>query len=306
MTSPDQPPLSTNAPVELHPATVDDDLRLLGPWASAFAAVCEKPVQMEALDPTGTEPGVRMTFPCVFEPIQLIGGSGHFRHNPAMVEQVRRMGFAWNDEGRVLTMPAAGAFNERLAAAAPKDSGFRVSYANGTTATMPLGPWLLRYMDGVITVLVNAPEFYESMLAGGLPPQHRDRARWGLQSVAHDLSVHALNYHLIPHAAITAVADRIRAAVPERYALWSQPETIAPLTLTYFYDNDFNRYTYAVWCRCQRPAEFADIFLAAPNFEQLLAALEIRLDETKAGRGDVASGDFDEVGKLADTSFQIA
>ena len=82
-------------------------------------------------------------------------------------------------------------------------------------------------------------------------------------------------------------------------------DVIAPLTLTYFYDNDFNRYTYAVWCRSERPEDFGPRFVAARNFDQLLAALDVRLEETKAGRGDVASGDFDEMGKLAETSFDV-
>jgi hypothetical protein len=124
-------------------------------------------------------------------------------------------------------------------------------------------------------------------------------------SLAHDLSVHALNYHLVPHATVADLAHRIRAAVPDRYAAWSRPGTITPLTLTYFYDNDFNRYTYAVWCRCERPEDFAAIFTAQRNYDQLVAALAVRLEETKAGRGDVASGDFDDVGALAETSFQV-
>ena len=80
----------------------------------------------------------------------------------------------------------------------------------------------------------------------------------------------------------------------------------APLTLTYFYDNDLNRYCYAVWSRCKQPRDFAAIFLAKRNYDQLVAVLEIRLDETKSGRGDVASGEFDEMGKLAETAFDVA
>ena len=221
-----------------------------------------------------------------------------------MVEHVRRMGFEWDDDGRVMTVPAPGAFNARLAEIGVAQAGFRLAYANGTADTMPLGPWLLRYMDGVITLLVNAPAYYESLLGSRGERRSRADPRWGLLSVAHDLSVHALNYHLIPHAAVADLAQRIRAAIPERAHAWRE-SALAPLTLTYFYDNDLNRYTYAVWCRCERPQDFGSIFLARRNYEQLVAALEVRLAETKSGRGDVPSGDFDDMEKLAETSFRV-
>src|SRR5437667_267441 len=99
----------TPAPVELRPATIDDDATLLGPWATAFAAVCGAPVRLEPLDPADSTAGLRMTFPAIFQPIELIGGVGHFGQEPAMVEHVRRMGFQWGDDGRVMTVLAPGA-----------------------------------------------------------------------------------------------------------------------------------------------------------------------------------------------------
>lgn len=302
-----QPTSATLPPddVESCAATIEQDTALLGPWTKAFQTLCEKPVVLEPLDSCDPAAGLRMTFPRVFQPVELIGGTGHFRQRPAMVEHVRRMGFAWDADGRVMTVPAPGAFNARLAAMGFRQAGFLLAYANGTAPAMPLGPWLRRYMSGVITVLVNAPAFYESLSSAGSRANPRDDPRWGLMSLAHDLSVHALNYHLIPHVAVADLANRIRAAVPERYAAWSQPGTMTPLTLTYFYDNDFNRYTYAVWCRCERPEDFGSIFVCRRNYDQLVAALEVRLEETKAGTGDVASGDFDDMGKLAETSFDV-
>jgi hypothetical protein len=284
--------------LKLHTATVAQDSDLLGPWAKAFAAACGAPVTLEPLDSADPTAGQRVTFPPVFQPIELVGGIGHFQQHPVLVGHMRRMGFEWNDEGRVMTVPAAGAFNSRLAKHGLPQAGFAVAYANGTAHSMPLGPWLRRYMGGVITLLVNAPSFYESLANVG-------HARWALLSVAHDLSVHALNYHLIPHSAVSNLANRIRSAIPDRYEAWSHPAAAAPLTLTYFYDNDFNRYTYAVWCRCQRPEDFGPIFTDKRNFEQLVEALEVRLGETKSGKGDVASGDFDDMAKLADTSFDV-
>lgn len=292
-------------PVEMRAAMVEDDAVLLGPWAEAFAAVCGAAVALRPLDGGDPVAGQQLTFPPVFQPIELIGGTGHFRQRPALCEHIRRMGFVWNDDGRVMGVPAPGAFNARMARVGFAEAGFALAYANGTAPAMPLGPWLLRYMHGLITVLVNAPAFYAPLTRPGVPRQQLDEARWGLLSLAHDLSVHALNYHLVPHAAVADLAARIRAAVPERYAAWAQPGTVPPLTLTYFYDNDLNRYTYAVWCRCARPEDFASVFLDPRNYQQLLAALAVRLEETTAGRGDVASGDFDEMGPLTATSFDV-
>ncbi len=281
-------------------ATIEQDAALLGPWAQAFETFCGQPVRLEPLDAADPTAGQRLTFPRVFDPIALIGGIGHFQQRPAMVEHIRRMGFEWDTDGRVMTVPAPGAFNARLAQRGLPQAGFALAYANGTAPAMPLGPWLQRYMHGVITLLVNAPSFYASLGRG-----RRSDPRWALMSVAHDLSVHALNYHLIPHAAVADLSRRIQAAIPDRYAAWSQPEATAPLTLTYFYDNDFNRYTYAVWCRAETPTAFASIFSARRNYEQLVAALEVRLAETKAGTGDVASGDVADMAQLAETSFDV-
>lgn len=289
---------TSSDPAKLPAATIEQDAALLGPWAKAFGASCGTPPALQPLDPSDTTAGQRITFPSVFQPIELLGGIGHFQQHPSLVAHIRRMGFEWTDEGRVVTVPAAGAFNTRLATIGFPQAGFAVAYANGTTHSMPLGPWLQRYMRGVITLLVNAPSFYESL-------SDVNQARWGLMSVAHDLSVHALNYHLIPHTAVADLANRIRATLPERYEAWSRPAAAAPLTLTYFYDNDFNRYTYAVWCHCRQPDDFAPIFAAKRNYDQLVAALDVRLEETKKGIGDVASGDFDDMETLTETSFRL-
>lgn len=294
---------SPRSTVALPAATVADDAALLGPWTRAFEAVCGAPVMRIVLDPSGQ--GEQLAFPPVFRPVELIGGTGHFRQHPAMAEQVRRMGFDWTGDGRVMTVPAPGAFNARLASAGLPEAGFSLCCANAVAPSMPLGPWLLRYMQGTMTVLVNAPSYYASLLRPDQPPWVREDARWGLWSVAHDLSVHALNYHLVPHAAIADLSQRIERAVPDRHASWSDTGAIAPLTLTYFYDNDFNRYTYAVWCRCERPQDFGALFTARHNYDQLLAALDVRLDETRAGCGDVASGNFDDMGPLAETQFDV-
>jgi hypothetical protein len=289
--------------VARRPASIEDDAVHLAPWAAAFEAVCGEPVMVRPLDPADPAAGQCLTFPRVFTPIELIGGIGHFERSVALREHVRQLGFEWDTDGRVMTVPAPGALNARLATRGRPAAGFRVAYTGARAPAMPLGPWLLSYLDGVITVLINAPEFYTALLRAA--PHEREQARWGLMSTAHDLSVHALNYHLIPHSAVTDLAERIRIAVPGRYAAWSEPRATAPLTLTYFFDNDLNRYAYAVWCRCEQAEDFTVVFGAPQNYAQLIAALETRLAETQSGIGDVASGDFDDMAPLTETTFEV-
>ena len=284
-------------------ATIEEDAANLGAYAKAFASVCGAPIGIETLDPSDVGAGSRITFPRIFEPIELIGGINHLKRGPAILEHVRHLGFAWDSDGRVLTVPAPGAFNRRVQASGIGEPGFRACYAADPMRGTPLARWLLRCLGGEITIAVRAPAFYEALLAE--EDSGRERMRWELMSVAHDLSVHALNYHLVPRSAVGDLGERIRTALSERHASWARPDAIAPLTLTYFYDNDLNRYAYAVWCRCERPADFPRIFTAPPNYEQLIAALAVRIRETKEGRGDVASGDFDEVGQLTETQFEV-
>jgi hypothetical protein len=134
----------------------------------------------------------------------------------------------------------------------------------------------------------------------------RGDLRFHFASFAHDLTVHALNYHLVPRACIEAFRARIVAAMPDRVASWRAPGAPGPLTLTTFYDNDLNRYGYAVWSRSDGPRDFARNFADPRNFDQLLGCLDRRIDETLRGLGDVPSGDTHDLAPLVPCAFEVA
>src|SRR5205823_502491 len=142
-------------------------------------------------------------------------------------------------------------------------------------------------------------------LAGGRGSEDFHRLRWHCVALPHDLTVHALSYHLVPRASIDEIAGRIRAALPERVASWSKPGAKGALTIGHFFDDDLNRYCYAVWCRCDEPRDFRPLFTAPRNYAQLLAALDLRIRETEEGKGDVASEKNDEMGPIGETKFEL-
>jgi hypothetical protein len=164
--------------------------------------------------------------------------------------------------------------------------------------TVSLGPWLDRYLDGVISIHVCTREHYLASVE-----RSAVMLRWQLTTLVHDLSVHALNYHLVPRRLARRLGARIRSALPERAASWSRPGEAAPLTLAYFFDNDLNRYCYAVWSACDDPSDFAPTFEA--HLAQLEHALDVRIGETREGKGDVPSGNSSDMPPLTPTELTV-
>jgi hypothetical protein len=164
---------------------------------------------------------------------------------------------------------------------------------------------MLRYLSGSLPVHVASAGWYAQPLGYGDGKLAPEPVSWHLTSLAHDLTVHAQNYQLVPHASIADLRERIIAAMPQRHAAWQQPGGAAPLTMSFFLDNDLNRYCYAVWCRCQSPSEFGARFREERNYRQLLGALERRIAETLAGKGDAPSGRTEDMPPLEPVEFRI-
>ena len=165
---------------------------------------------------------------------------------------------------------------------------------------LTLGPFLTSYLAGCVPVHVASASFYDAIASS------RGDLRFHFASFAHDLTVHALNYHLVPRASIETFRDCIERTMPERVAHWKEPGSSGPLTLTTFFDNDLNRYGYAVWSRCEAPEHFARLFAETRNHGQILDCLDRRIDETLRGLGDVPGGDTRDMPPLIPCEFQIA
>lgn len=289
----------------------EDERALLSPWCEAFARCFGEAPRLSPMSPVeaapeaGREAGLEvgpevghfcLTWPRL-EPAEVIGQTGHFAQSGHLGAHVRALGFEWDDVGRICAAPTPATFNERLARLAGDDTGYRVEVTVEDQPTMSLGPWLDRYLDGVIPIHVCTRDHY---LAFAERPAV---IRWQLTTLVHDLSVHALNYHLVPRRLARRLGARIRSALPERASSWSGPAAAAPLTLAYFFDNDLNRYCYAVWSACDAPSGFAPAF--ERHLAQLEHALDVRIGETREGKGDVPSGNSDDMPPLTPTEFTI-
>lgn len=279
-----------------------DERAALTAWADAFTELLNARPTFASL---ASDELTAITFPPVIRPEELLGSNGHFRHHPAMVEHVRGLGFDWDAGGRIRTAPTPGTFNRLVDALGFSNVGFRPQLFVEGRSAMPLGRWLTLVLDGVLPLQVSTPEWSAACLTGQTALSAVSRLRLQVTSLAHDLTVHVLNYHLIPRASVAEMRARIEATVPDRVASWREPGAGAPLTLSYFIDNDLNRYCYAVWCLTKKPADFAAIFQAPGNIDQLWTALSIRLEETATGKGDVPDGNTDRMGPLRPTTFEL-
>lgn len=303
-------------------------------WANAFRQAYGWAPSFKALAGADDVPGAfTCTFEPSFDPIELLGGTGFFRHHPALVAWFSRLGFGWLPEGRIVTAPSPDTLNALLDRWGPPRAGYRLAYVEAESGVLALGPWLSAYLHGLIPIHVAPPSYYEKVFAPrvqtlrgelwrhlvarlaerlfGLreaptaPHDQPPNLRFHFASVAHDLTVHALNYSAIPWDSMAAMRDAIVAAVPERVVAWRAPGAPGPLTLSMFFDNDLNRYCYAAWSRSASPDDFARVFTAPANHRQLMDALRTRLDETLAGKGDVASADSADLPPLAPTDFTL-
>lgn len=286
-------------------AGVFDERATLTRWAEVFTLSCGWTPTLHDLS-RDELPGAKLftlEFQPLLKPIEMLGGTGHFAHRAGHVAHLRRMGFGWNDAGRVLTSPSPLSFNALADVFAGPDTGYRLGYIREDRRCLSLGPWLLRYLAGEVPVHIGSDAYYDEVRRGGA--RAAAPLDFHFSSFAHDLTVHALNYHLIPRRFIERVRSRIVEAMPERHAGWRAPDAAGPLTLTTFFDNDLNRYSYVVWSRTDDVAGFGRMFLAESNLAQIMACLDVRIDETRRGLGDVPSGDTNDMQPLEKFEFAI-
>lgn len=280
---------------------VDDERANLTVWAEAFGRVLGWAPRV--VDAAGEPPGTALVFDGPIDPVEMLGSTGHLAQSPALLAHARAMGFDWDAAGVVRTVPSPDTFNQRAAQRLPPGAGYRMGYDRSERRNMALGGFLLRYLDGCVPVQLAPPGFYREVLAraGGVT---RGELGFHFTSFAHDLSVHALNYQVMPAALRASIRARVVEALPARVASWAAPEAPGPLTLTAFFDNDVNRFCYAVWTASDTVDEALRV--AEAHGAQLLACLDRRIAETVAGKGDVDSGDTHDMHPLDPWTFSVA
>ena len=204
-------------------ATFDDERAFFAYWAPAFEAIMGAPVVVDDRGPAD----IRLTFPRVFDQIDLIGNTGFFAHRPSMVRYVRELGYDWEEDGRILTCPSPATLNARFDAMVGPDVGWRLGFVVEESGTMAMGPFLRRYLDGFLPIHAGTATFYQTTASAA-----HARGIYGFHfcSVAHDLSVHALNYHMVPRWAVDRIRTAVSDAMPDRFAAWAAPGATAPLT----------------------------------------------------------------------------
>ncbi len=125
-------------------AGVFDERATLTRWAEVFTLSCGWTPTLHDLS-RDELPGAKLftlEFQPLLKPIEMLGGTGHFAHRAGHVAHLRRMGFGWNDAGRVLTSPSPLSFNALADVFAGPDTGYRLGYIREDRRCLSLGPWL--------------------------------------------------------------------------------------------------------------------------------------------------------------------
>jgi hypothetical protein len=259
---------------------------LLGGWIETFERVYGARPALRPL--AGAPEGqAQLVFPPVFRMQGLVGSTSHFKSKPALVEHVRSLGFDWDAEGAILTIPTPATFNARAAALGLGEVGYGLTYTVEDDTQFSPGPWLISYYGGRIPIHMASPTFYTEFLR----KQPADSLQFHFASFVHDVSVHALNYHLIPHAVIEAMGGRVREAMGEMWDDWTADAVrTAPRAMPFFLDNDLNRWGYEIWAMAATPEQFIEIASRPHNVDQLRLALDVRIQEAHIGLGDDGDG----------------
>ncbi len=271
----------------------EDERGFLEPFLDGFERVHgERPRLRPFAKPTPAAPDDlwSLTFPMVFERPEDIGQAANYCREPRIAEHLRRMGFDWDDQGHILTMPTPFTYNLLRPVLAGPDCGYQAAYLCEDVPMVSLGPWLRAYATGSQPLHVGSAAFYRQpyQVPNDEPIMNFSESslRWHMTAFMHDSSVHLLNYHLVPRRCILDIGSRIREAMANRFEAWAAPRSMAPFTLTWFFDFDINTYCYAAWSCITEPQQFGPTFAAEENYVQLIGALEQRIDEVNDGTTD--------------------
>jgi len=242
---------------------------LLAPWQAACAAVLGV-APVLARDALG--PVLRFTSDHSPAHAASIGRVDLYGSHPRVRAHLQALGYAWDAQGYLATVPTPLSFRPRLRALGlDGNDGFTPEYHRVRSIYMSKRTWLSRQAAGAIPIALGGRGFYRraGALARLAPAAWTEHLRYHLHGVQHDLSKHALCLHLVPRAQVAALGARARELVEHAW--------LAPQPLARFYENDLIAFCQAIWRDLPGPAEFAPTFTRPANLRQLHAALDHRL-----------------------------
>jgi hypothetical protein len=278
-----------------------DDAALLAPWIAAYEAFYGRAPVLQ----TEASGFATLAFQKEDDRYRLfqrmVGTLSRFANKPRMLEHLRRLGYAWDDRGLLLTIPTPASFVRRTQDLGLGDGGVVPRIVPLEALDIPAGTWLLDLTGGQAAIQVGTPRFYDRALPGLRAARAGDgglwpgRAAWihHLLAPLHDMTKHVLSLHLVPRTSLFELGGRVLAAIgPLRRKLahgrlWTRaaellPKAVyAPVPLLTFYENDLVDYCHRVWEACSKPEEFAPTFTRGAHYAQLEDVLERRLRQSR-------------------------
>jgi hypothetical protein len=274
----------------------EQELVLLGPWRRAYEAHYGRAPELRTDAGTST-----LTFrrevddPDLYR--RMVGTLGRFADKPKLRERVRALGYGWDEDGLLLTVPLPTALLHRMRALGLHGSGFVPEFIVLNSLDLPIGAWLLRLAAGTVPIQVGTAELYSRETSR--PPRGKGKRRQGrwthhLLSLLHDMTKHVLPLHMVPRATLEQLGERVVSALGPlrrrvaRETRWARllsavpKEWLAPVALLTFYENDLVDYGHAVWSAIEVPEDFEPTFLLRRHYTQLEDVLSRRIEQARA------------------------
>lgn len=259
----------------LDPVDADAEAALLGPFLGAYRR------RFGRAPTLGRDAhGLILRFPPHDAPAHaaVVGRVDVLGAHPAVRRELRRLGFSWDERGRIDAAPAPAGFAARLSAPGPRPRWYQTAFSAMNKRT-----WLEGNLRGEVPLALGAPAYYAALgLRAGVPAPELPRARAGRDyhffGVQHDLTKHLLLTHRVPRALLLDLGRALGAPLRP----WHRGPLL-PAPLYRFYENDLLAYCQAIWRDLPDPEGFVPTCLAPANLAQLWRAVDARLAETAAG-----------------------
>jgi hypothetical protein len=225
---------------------------------------------------------------------RMVGTMARFAHKPRLTEHVRSLGYGWDEDGLILTVPSPGAFRRRMSELGFEASGFIPSVVVLGALDIPLGSWLLELTQGTLPIQLGTAELYARVHGSRAGGRTRGRLIHHLLSVLHDMSKHVLPLHLAPRTKLLELGRRVMLAMGPLRRLFARElgwarllgsvpkQWLAPVALLTFYENDLVDYCHSVWNAIEDPEDFGPTFTRSRHYDQLEDVLSRRLRHATA------------------------